>query len=362
LQHARRVGDSFRPDQRGVLYLAALPDDEPPWTDAAWLADAHAWISEQVAACGWAITGPIEQPHVRWWSTVMRVPTSDGVLWFKAVQPLYAFEIALTPWLAQRWPQLTQEVIATDPARHWMLSRDAGTRLREATERTSVEYWTDLLPQYAEMQLALGQHRAELDTMAVPDRTLARLAADLRATVDEPQTMLLDDPLGLTAEEVEAVRERLEAFDADCRHLAALGVPETLQHDDLHDGNAFVRGDGFVVFDWGDACVSHPFHTLAVTLRALAYSRKLEPGGEEVERLLAAYLEPWQKVAPASALYEGADIARRTGTIGRAMAYRSWVGHMPPAVADDQRESIPYGLRIFLADGPWGAWDDGVTT
>jgi hypothetical protein len=342
------------------VYLAGLPDDELPWTDAAWLVEARAWIGERVAACGWRITEPIEQPHVRWWSTAMRVSTTDGVLWMKAVQPMYAFEIRLTPWLANLWPELTQEVIATDPDRGWMLSRDAGIRLREAEERSSVDYWTDLLPRYAEMQMAVSAHRAELDAMEVPDRTLARLAADLRATVDEPQTVLLGDPRGLTAEELAAVKERLDGFDADCVRLAALGIPETLQHDDLHDANAFVRDGGFVVFDWGDACISHPFHTLAVTMRSLGYNGKLEPGGTEINRLLDAYLEPWQKLAPPDALREAADIARRTGAIGRAMAYRGWVGQMPPALADEQRESIPYGVRLFLADGPWGSWDDGT--
>lgn len=337
-----------------------VPNVTSSWTDAAWLAEAHAWTADRVSACGWRITGPIEQPHVRWWSTVLRVPTSDGVLWMKAVQPMYAFETRLTPFLADRWPELTVEVLAADLDRGWMLSRDAGTRLREATDRSPVDHWADLLPRYAELQMAVSEHRAALEAMDEPNRGLSRLAADLRATVDEPATMLLGDPRGLSAEQVAGVRHRLDGFEADCRRLAELGIPETLQHDDLHDGNAFVRGDGYVVFDWGDSCISHPFHTLAVTLRALAYSRKLEPGGPEIQRLVAAYLEPWQRMAPQDTLREAADLARRTGTIGRAMAYRSWVDRMPPEVADEQRESIPYGLRLFLADGPWGSWDDGT--
>ncbi|HEY7525610.1 MAG TPA: phosphotransferase [Candidatus Limnocylindria bacterium] len=336
-----------------------MPNVATSWADPAWLADAHAWIEEQLAACGLAVTGPIEQPHLRWWSTVLRVPTDDGVLWMKAAQPMYAFETRVTPFLARHWPDLTVEVMATDPDRGWMLSRDAGTRLREATDRPVIDHWADLLPRYAELQLAAAEHRRQLGALGEPDRGLPRLARDLRATVDEPGNLLVGDPRGLTPGEVEALRDRLDAFDADCRRLAEIGIPATLQHDDLHDGNAFVRGGGYVVFDWGDSCISHPFHTLSVTLRALAYSQHLEPGGPEIQRMLDVYLEPWQRIAPARALREAADIARRTGTIGRAMAYRSWLGEMPPDVADQQRESIPYGLRLFLADGPWGSWDDG---
>jgi hypothetical protein len=330
------------------------------WADPAWLSVAHAWIREQVAACGRRVTGPIEQPHLRWWSTVLRVPTDGGVLWMKAARPMYAFEARVTPFLAAQWPDLTVEVLATDQQRGWMLSRDAGTRLREATDRPVVDHWAELLPAYAELQLAASEHRRQLETLGEPDRTLGQLPAELRATLEEPENLLLGEPRGLTPQEVEAVGARQDAFEADCARLAEIGIPETLQHDDLHDGNAFVRDAGYVVFDWGDSCISHPFHTLAVTLRALAYNQKLEPGGPEIQRLLDAYLEPWQPIAPAASLQEAAELARRTGTIGRAMAYRRWVAEMPAEVADEQRESIPYGLRLYLADGPWGTWNDGT--
>jgi hypothetical protein len=23
-------------------------------------------------------------------------------------------------------------------------------------------------------------------------------------------------------------------------------------------------------------------------------------------------------------------------------------------------DSVPYGIRLYLADGPWGSWDDGT--
>ena len=55
------------------------------WQRPEWLAEATEWIHERVE-----VTGEIEQPHVRWWSTVMRVPTRDGDLWFKANASVHA--------------------------------------------------------------------------------------------------------------------------------------------------------------------------------------------------------------------------------------------------------------------------------
>ena len=58
------------------------------WTDPAWIAAAHGWIAAAAAQAGQNLAGPIEQIHVRPWSTVLRAPTSAGDWYFKAVAPL----------------------------------------------------------------------------------------------------------------------------------------------------------------------------------------------------------------------------------------------------------------------------------
>ncbi len=60
--------------------------------------------------------------------------------------------------------------------------------------------------------------------------------------------------------------------EATCRELVAYVIPETIQHDDLHDGQVFVSERALSHFDWGDSCVSHPFHSLTVILRMIAWS------------------------------------------------------------------------------------------
>lgn len=331
------------------------------WTDPDWRGEAEAWISEQVAALGSTFTGPIEQPHLVWWSTVLRVPTSEGVLWFKAVQPDGAFEMRLTPFLARLRPSQTAEVVAADAERGWMLSRDAGIRLREIADgRTPMDHWRDLVPQYAELQLEVAKHRDELTELGLPDRTLDTLRADLRLAADEPETLLLGQEMGLSSEDHRALIDGLDEFDRICDQLAAYGIPDSVQHDDFHDGNVFVRDGSYVFFDWGDACISHPFHTLTVTLRSLAYGQKLEPGGKEILELRDAYLEPWTALAPRDDLLAAADLARRTGVIGRAMAWRRFALAMPPDVRAENIDSVPYGIRLYLANGPWGSWDDGT--
>lgn len=328
-----------------------------PWTDEDWLAEAKAWALARLAERGLEPTGEIEQPHVYWWSTVLRIPTGDGPFWFKANRPEHDFEPALTELLARVAPDVTVELVAAERGRAWMLMRDAGGTLRQALPgREQLARWEELLPRYAELQLDLAPRRDELLALGVADHRLEALPGQLRAALDDPRAVLLGHAEGLTPDEHRRLTEGLPEFEALCARLAAYGIPETLQHDDLHDGNLMVADGRFVFFDWGDSCVSHPFHTLVVTLRALAWRHELEPGGPEVSRLRDAYLEPWAAVAGREELAAAADLARRTGTVQRALAWHRFVRERPPEEVGDDAESIPYGLKLYLADAAFGRW------
>ncbi len=134
-----------------------------------WLASATAWIDEQVER-----TGEIEQPHIRPWATVLRVPTGDGTLWFKANVPALAHELPVIEVLASRFPAAVPELVALDEANNWMLLRDGGEQLREVIERErKLEHWLDVLPIYAELQIAAAADVDQLIARGAPDRGLA---------------------------------------------------------------------------------------------------------------------------------------------------------------------------------------------
>jgi hypothetical protein len=309
------------------------------WIEADWLAQAEAWIRERVP-----VTGKLDQFHVRWWSTVIRVPTGEEDLFFKAVAPGFEFEPALTVRLFELAPDRVTPVVDADLDRAWMLMRDAGTRLRELVlTPPDLRHWELALPRYAELQLAATPIADELLALGVPDARLAVLPKQLRAVLAGPVR-------GLTAAEQERALEALPKFEALCRELAGYGIAETIQHDDLHDGQVFFARGRYVFFDWGDGCISHPFHSLTVNLRAAAAKLDLEPGGADVRRLRDAYLEPFGE------LRDAADLAYRTGTVARALAWdrfvRSGFDHLEP----DDDLATAYGLKLFLANGPIGAW------
>jgi hypothetical protein len=318
-------------------------NDGLPWTQPGWLATATAWIRERAN-----LVGEIEQVHVRWWSTVLRAPTIDGDLYFKAAAPAFRFEAPLTAKLSKLQPKRVPELVDVDVDRGWLLMRDGGTRLRELLQTAAeLHHWESLLPEYAQLQIDVAPHAEELLALGVPDERLSVLPERFR-------TLLAHRPEGLTAREYERLVAAAPELEAMCHELAGHGIPETIQHDDLHDGQIFVQDGRYLFFDWGDSCISHPFHTLAVTLRAAAAKFDLEPGGPELRRMRDAYLEPFGD------LQDAAELAYRTGTIARSLAWQRYVSAAGDLADEDDRTAVAYGLKLFLAGRPIGSWREPV--
>jgi hypothetical protein len=309
------------------------------WTEPEWLAGAEAWIRERAD-----VAGELDQFHVRWWSTVIRVPTRDEDLYFKAVANGFLFEPPLTAKLFELKPDRVTEVVDLDADRGWMLMRDAGRRFREVVRsRADLRHWEQALPRYAELQLAATALAGELLALGVPDARLSVLPGQLRAVLAQPVR-------GLAPAEQERVLEVLPEFEAMCRELAAYDIPATIQHDDLHDGQVFLHDGRYLFFDWGDSCISHPFHSLTVALRANAAKFDLEPGGPELQRLRDAYLEPFGD------FQEAANLAYRTGTVARALAWDRFARAGFAYAEPEDDLATAYGLKLFLENGAIGTW------
>lgn len=301
------------------------------WRDPAFLDAAHAWIAARLAEHDRAVAGTIDQPHVTDWSTVMRVPTVDGPVWFKANDESMRHEAAVTALVAPLSTGRVPVPLAGDTETGWLLMADAGPRLRDVvSEERSLQRWHDVLEAYARIQLACEDEVDALLAAGLPDRRLP--------TLPEAYDALLAQ-LG----DVDPRLPDAGAIADLCEQLAAFGIRETVQHDDLHDGQVFL-GDGVhQVLDWGDACVSHPFFTLSVTLEGvIAWGVDDEEGSEDLEPYLAAYLRPFEERYDRTDLREAAAVAMRLGWVCRAVN-----GHLPQDPGQTHTR-----LRMFLDGRP----------
>ncbi len=312
-----------------------------PWTDPAWLATAHGWIDEQVTDLGLRRTDAVEQPHVRPWGTVLRVPTDGGTLWFKATEPALRHEAAVHSIVAARSPERVPPLLAADLDRGWLLAADAGRRLREVVEEErSLARWHDALDGYARVQLASRADVPALLATGMPHLRLADLAAGYADLVGRLGDDVVEPRLRDAADRVGPMADR----------LASYGIEETVQHDDLHDGQVFVTPDDAPggrhrVLDWGDACVSHPFLTLAVTLLGvIAWGVDDVAGSEDVAPYRDTYLAPFAEACGTSVavLADAADLGARLGWACRAVH-----GHV-----DDDPASTVTRLRMFVDGRP----------
>lgn len=326
------------------------------WTTTEWREEALAWAQSCLAAAGRAITGEVDDPRVRPWSAVVRIPTDGGVVWFKANGPGTAYEPRLVDAL-RRWnvPHVMAP-LALDVDRAWSLFPDAGTSLRTlpASNAEITSRWAEILPEYASLQRALGERVPELLALGVPDlrpETMPRHYATLLAGTGWLRLGAQD---GLSYDELRRLEQLTPQIERAAEFLASVGIASTLQHDDFHDGNVFVDmtedGVTYYFLDWGDACVGHPFASLLATLRAVA--SRLEANGESdpaaLSKLRDAYLEPWTDRHSRSELLEAVRCATQLGKIGRAMAWQRALAGATAVERATYAEFVPGWLRDLL--------------
>lgn len=288
----------------------------PPWPAPYRIADraaAEDWIRAHVIP-----VGTIEIVHERPWATVMRVPLANSSAWFKACGPVQAFEPRLTAGLFARWPERVSEVLAHDEERSWLLLADAGSPIQALGNPP--ETWLAVLPLYAELQRGETAYADEHMANGVPDLRVATLPARYED--------LFSPDLPIGRDDITRLRHFAPTFTQLCSELESLGVPATIQHDDLHLANVYAADQRLRILDWGDASIGHPFISLIETFRFLEDFNLLAPTDPWFARLRDAYLEPW-----GNGLGETLTLALRVGSFAHAIA---WVR---------QREALPVQAR-----------------
>jgi hypothetical protein len=323
---------------------------ELPWERKGWLREATSWIDAELAKHGRRRTSPVKVLHQRAWSTFARVPTDKGITYFKAPAPPFStFEAPLTEALSRWRPDLTVPVIAIQREQGWFLSEDAGRTLREAHPGVKqVEHWVRLIPQYAELQMQMASHVDEILGFGIFDRRphkLPQLYAELLES-DENLRVGLDP--GLTPDQLRQLKEMQPQVTAWCDELAGSGLPVTLTHEEVHDANVLENAGRYIFVDWSDSSVAHPFFSMVVTIRAVAYRLELEEGGPEMRRLRDAYLETWTRFGSHHKLVEIYAQAYRLGMLNRALSWHHGTGALPLRLKEEHADAVPEWLQDLL--------------
>ena len=330
------------------------PHSRTTWTDSEWRATIEAWALETLEAEGRTVTGPIEQPHVRPWSTALRIPTDGGIVWAKAARPGTAHEAPLLTAFASWDVPFVLHLIAADVERAWLLLPDGGPTLRQTrpdgTGDRDLDAWERVLADYATLQRSLEARNGELLRIGVPDGRPDALQGTLMRLIDDDAiwARVVDAEVTVAREARAKLRGLGSWVAARAGELAGSGIEATIQHDDLQGGNVFAGPAGYRFFDWGDSVVAHPFGTLVTTLNSVAYRLDLDPDGPALYRLRDAYLEAWTDVLPRPALGELLEAALDLGRIGKAAAWDRALAGLDPPEMDGHGDAPAGWLMDFV--------------
>ena len=320
-----------------------------PWMEPGWIESVRAWLDETACRLGFRIDGPIEQPHVRLWSTVLRVPTTHGTLFFKACAPVLAHEVAVTQAMTTWRGDCLPTILASEPERGWMLMADGGKTVREFTKADGdIRHWLRMVPEYARLQIDVAPHIETLVSLGLPDRRLAVLPERVADLLTQRDMLRLGQDDGITQPEL----ERLEAMNTEivamCERLAAYGIPESIHHGDFHDANAFLQGDRYLFFDWGDSSASHPFVSLRTSFVCIEYILDLEEDAAEFDVLRDTYLKAWGACGAHEDLVAAFDLANCLSSLVSALSWNRTVSSLPKSQRGDAVGAVPALLREFL--------------
>jgi len=153
------------------------------WYEAGWMNAAGAWMVQQLARLDSKPTGPVEQVGSWQRSCVMRLPTTHGATYFKAVPAVLGSELDISVLLDHEYPGMVAEVMAVDTGRRWLLMREMGTKTLDTVPYP--EQWKEAVHAYAQLQVDWVDAARRFSIAGCPNRGLLQLVESVdRLLVD----------------------------------------------------------------------------------------------------------------------------------------------------------------------------------
>lgn len=267
-------------------------------------------------------------------SCVHRLTLDDGdTAWLKVVPPFFYHESAMLQFMrnvpgAVRVPPL----IGSDSANGRVLLDHIEGPLMWGAPMTA---WSVVIDRFIDTQVTLHNRIDELLALGAPDlrnrpfaEAIARLTQrdDVRTTLD--------------AQSLSALDALVDALPAQLDALAACGIPPTLVHGDLHQGNVLDGADGPVVLDWGDSSVGHPFFDI------VAFCHRLPEADHAV--IEAQVIAAWKSALPGADPARAATLIRPIAALSKALTYRNFLDHIEPSEHHYHAIDVPDWLNEAL--------------
>ena len=265
--------------------LAGNMSTRAPFSRIGWIQEAMKWVGAEIGH-DIQFTADIHQYNAGAGFALVRFAAETGpAYWLKATGEPNVHEFHITRKLAKLCPEyLPRHIAAREDWNAWVME-DAGLAL---------DTWTLPALERAVVSMAMVQK----ETIGQTWGFLAAGASDqricvLRAHLTEVVEYLDDAMTRQTSTKVPRIEKRrlwrmASILQDACFHMEALGIPDTLVHNDINSGNILFNGPHCVFTDWCEVGVGNPF-------LAFHYLCLLQPRCEEnwMTKLQDAYGRCW---------------------------------------------------------------------
>ncbi len=250
-----------------------------------------AWTKKQLIALGYKIIdGPIVVRDMPW-SKVSRFKTSKGSVYLKQMAAPFVIEPKILQFMHENFSTAVTEVIAMNEQLSCFLMKDAGQVFRDIQKQNfQTQLFCNALKIHAQIQIASVSFVESFILMSVNDWRLKKLP-DLYGDFVTREHLL--EAAGLSKYEIEMLQNFSPQMQILCEQLSAYNIPETIEHNDFHDNNILIQDDRITINDWGDACISHPFLSLATALNSAKRNHNFKKTDSRYFQAQSAFLESW---------------------------------------------------------------------
>ncbi len=286
--------------------------------------------------------------HVRPWSSVWRVETEAGVFYAKENCPEQDHEAELLLTLEDLAPGRVMPVVAARGA--MFLMPDLGAPLGDTIEG-DLDAWCRITAAAAELQRLVAPQVERLGLVPLPPQGAAQHTEDV---LERLCAFGAGDPRRPTDEDAQKVRELLPTVERWAEQVAALQLPLTLVHNDLHAHNVFELDGEIRLFDLGDAVAMEPLANLLVPLNVLARDLDAGPDDARLWRVAEAALEVWSDVVPLTELRRALPAALQLGRLGRVESWERVARSMDPEQLTEFGDAAASWLGTLAWDPPLG--------
>lgn len=317
------------------------------WRSSSWLEQAQDWISRVLKAYGVQQTDPLHRITLGLAATVWTVPTSEGVLYFKAAAPPRVHEAELVARVAPVSRGHVPTPLAVEATEGWLLSPSIGSSLAGDARLADLEHTRRVFADAAEMQLSFSDAAERIAEGGIPGMLPDYIPQYLEEALMTHASLPREHPLHVSAHDADLLLQGMDTVKAAAGLLDEVALPATLQQGALAPEQVLVPSShrAPVMFvGWGAARWAHPFELVGTAVEQLCTSYQCEPGDEPVRSIVNAYLAPFTRFAPQSQLH---DLLAPALLLSHAQRHEALMELLLAAEPEDQAAAAPEVMALL---------------